>query len=152
MIFDQIKNYARYTKTDENIKAALEFIDLHKDNKEILDGKYEIIPDQVTAYVVSKDTILAEDAEMEIHKKFMDIHYMLKGQESCGLTELSMDVQEAAYDDAGDISLFSAEDTNVVVVSEGEFYAVWPYEPHRPLCNVQGTSRKIRKIICKVKV
>lgn len=150
MLFDHINHYTRYNNLNDNIKAALDFIYTHRIDETIEDGRYEIIPDQVIAYVVSKDTITISKAGMEIHKKFMDIHYMLKGQERCGMMPLPKDSDKASYDEEGDIAFFDQGDDSSILVHQGEFYAVWPYEPHRPLCSVEDKSEKVRKIICKV--
>lgn len=150
MVFDKIENYTRYLQLSKNIRAALEFLYEHKDDTELEDGKYEIVPDQVVAYVVSKFTVSAEEVDMEIHRKFMDIHYMLIGQEKCGLVEKSSEVEKAEYDEKSDIAFFKTQNSNEVVISQGEFYAVWPYEPHRPLSSVGNFPEKVKKIICKV--
>lgn len=152
MILDKIVNLNRYTKTDNLIKAALEFLYLHKEDTEMADGKYEIIKGEVTAFVVSKDTVDETKTDMEIHKDFMDIHYMLKGRECCYLADLPMDIESYDYDEKADITFFTCENQNVAAVSKGDFYAVWPYEPHKPLCHFGKQSESVKKIICKVKI
>ncbi|MGB8455742.1 MAG: YhcH/YjgK/YiaL family protein [Anaerocolumna sp.] len=152
MILDQIVNFERYKGVDTNIKKALEFIYSHKDDADMPDGKYEIAADEVNAFVISKDTVDEITADMEIHKKFMDIHYMLKGKEKCCLVNPPEDIDEYSYDDTADITFFKSQRSNYVVIDKGEFYAVWPFEPHKPLCNVNKESEFVKKIICKVKI
>jgi biofilm protein TabA len=152
MIIDQIVNFERYKDIDINIKKALEFIYSHKDEEDMPDGKHEIIADEVIAFVISKDTVDEVIADMEIHKKFMDIHYMLQGKEKGCFVNLPEDIESYSYDDAADITFFKSQSVNSVVIDKGEFYAVWPYEPHKPLCNVDKESGFVKKIICKVKV
>lgn len=86
---------------------------------------------------------------MEIHKRFMDIHYIIKGAERCGIAELPPQVD---YNEETDNGFYDCEDTGSVRIGEGEFYAVWPLEPHCPLCNAGEETETVRKIICKVKV
>ncbi|MDW2799172.1 YhcH/YjgK/YiaL family protein [Clostridium boliviensis] len=152
MILDQIIHLNRYISADDGIKAALKFIYSHKDEAEMPDGKYEIIKDQVTAFVVSKDTVNQSSAEMEIHKKFMDIHYVLKGKEMCCLADLPQDIESCSYDEEADITFFPGKSTDSITIGRGDFYAVWPYEPHKPLCNPGEKSEFVKKIICKVKI
>ncbi len=152
MILDQIIYLDRYSAVDDGIKAALEFIHSHKDEAEMPDGKYEIIKDKVTAFVVSKDTVEEAAAEMEIHKKFMDIHYVLKGRETCCLADLPNDIESCSYNEEADITFFPGATENFITIGSGEFYAVWPYEPHKPLCNPGTESEFVKKIICKVKI
>ena len=76
MIVDSIKNIERYENIHPNISTALHFIAEHEEDPELEDGRYELVPDEVIVYVLSKESHYREEAEMEIHKKFMDIHYM----------------------------------------------------------------------------
>ncbi len=148
MIIDQILHAGRYQHVDVNIAKALAFIYEHKDEQKSVDGIYEIIPNQIVAYIVTKETVLAEDAKMEIHKEHMDIHYLLEGSEICGFTKHFG--KDSEYDAQNDIAFSNCIDETSIVVNQGEFYAVWPEEPHRPLVCTEGKPAKIRKIICKV--
>lgn len=151
MIVDYIKNNYRYLNSHKNIAAALEYIAEHADDPELKDGSYPIIPDEVIVHVLTKDTHAREEAQMEIHKNFMDIHYIIRGAERCGIGPLA---EESAidYNQETDNGFWNCKDTYDILVSEGEFYAVWPMEPHCPLCNAGDQVETIRKIICKVKV
>lgn len=153
MIFDQIKHASRYYETNNNIKIALEFIKKNALGDKLIDGKYELIPGEVTAFVLTKETVKQSEAKMEIHKKYMDIHYLINGCEVCGIAPI-MDNPEGVipYDEQSDNGFFECENSFQVKADEGEFYAVWPMEPHRPLCNAYEESMPVRKIICKVKV
>ncbi len=151
MIADHIKNRGRYLNCHKNIAAALEYIARHADEPGLKDGTYPVIPDEVIVHVVTKDTHAREDAKMEIHKNFMDIHYIIRGGERCYMAPLA---EEGAidYDPETDNGFWDCADSCNVMIGEGEFYAVWPMEPHCPLCDVDGEPKEIRKIICKVNV
>lgn len=148
MIVDNLVNLERYTGCHQNIAAALQYIAEHVNDPALEDGCYPIIPDEVIVHVLSKSTRPREEAQMEIHKRFMDIHYMIKGSEACGVAPLG---EEIDYNPETDNGFWDCEDSYRVVIGEGEFYAVWPMEPHCPLCSVNGVEN-VRKIICKVKV
>ncbi|MDO5405824.1 MAG: YhcH/YjgK/YiaL family protein [Eubacteriales bacterium] len=149
MIVDHIKNYSRYTDCSGNIKKALEFLANEAQNPELEDGTYVLIPDEVIAHVITKDSHNRYDADMEIHKKFMDIHYIIEGGERCGVAPLAEDI---SYDENTDNGFYACDDTYDVVIQKGEFYAVWPMEPHCPLCNIGNQQQKVKKVICKVKI
>lgn len=151
MIVDHIKNRSRYEHCHKNIAAALQFIAEHADDPELKDGSYPVIPDEVIVHVLTKETHGRDEAKMEIHKNFMDIHYIIKGAESCAVAPLAPE-QDIAYDPNTDNAFWDCKDSYSVVIGEGEFYAVWPMEPHCPLCNTTEAPETIRKIICKVKV
>ena len=151
MVVDSIKNIERYENIHPNISTALHFIAEHEEDPELEDGRYELIPDEVIVYVLSKESHYREEAEMEIHKKFMDIHYMICEAERCGIAPLPKE-SEIDYSDETDNGFWKCEDTYNVRIGKGEFYAVWPMEPHCPLCNAGEQKETVRKIICKVKV
>lgn len=149
MVTDHIRNCARYAPCDGNIKAALDFMKEKAGDRDLEDGTYVVVPDEVTAYVLSKESKAVSECQMEIHKKYMDIHFILEGAERCGFAPLQDDV---AYDEETDNGFYQCDDTSEIVVREGEFYMVWPLEPHRPLCNVGTSPEQVRKIICKVRI
>ena len=149
MIVDHIKNHARYTGCHKNIAAALQYIAEHADDPALETGTHVLVPDEVIVHVIEKDSQLRSNVKMEIHKKFMDIHYIIEGAERCGIAPLAENVD---YDAATDNGFWDCEDSGSVRIGPGEFYAVWPLEPHCPLCAADGTPAPVRKIICKVKV
>lgn len=151
MIIDQICNRSRYMNLHKNIETALTYIAEHANDPDLLDGCYPIVPDEIILHVVTKDTHSRESARMEIHKKFMDIHYIIRGAERCAVSPLP-EMDKIDYDPETDNGFWDCEDTFNVRIGEGEFYAVWPFEPHCPLCNDQETEENVRKFICKVKV
>ncbi len=148
MITDKLENRNRYAGCHKNIAIALDYIAAHAQDPALEDGSYTVVPDEVIVHVLSKDTKPREKAMMEIHKRFMDIHYMIRGREACGIAPLGAQID---YNPETDNGFWACGDDYRVVVGEGEFYAVWPMEPHCPLCSVDG-EESVRKIICKVKV
>lgn len=149
LIVDHINNYRRYLGCDKNIAAVLQFIVEKADDATLENGIYTLIPNEVIVHVLEKESHARTDTKMEIHKNFMDIHYIIKGAERCGIAPLA---EQINYDEKTDNGFYPCEDTYDVLIREGEFYAVWPMEPHRPLCNAEDGEKTVRKIICKVKV
>lgn len=149
MIVDHIKNYTRYLGCHKNIAAALQFLTEKADDPALENGTYVLIPDEVIVHVIEKDLHRRADAKMEIHKKFMDIHYIIAGAERCGCASLGDAVD---YDPKIDNGFWDCEDAYDVKIGPGEFDAVWPMEPHCPLCAADGEPAAVRKIICKVRV
>lgn len=151
MIADKINNLERYKNCHKNIAAALQYIADHAGDPDLKDGTYTVIPDEVIVHVLTKETHDRKEAKMEIHKRFMDIHYMIRGAERCWMAPLAEEAQ-IDYDEKTDNGFWDCADNCDVMINEGEFYAVWPMEPHCPLCHAGKQAETIRKIICKVKV
>lgn len=150
MIYDSIENAWRYEGINSGIRLALDFMFQNRKATSLLDGTYELDPGKVRAYVVSKRLIYVEESNMEIHRKFIDIHYILKGAEWCGFCSPLKGTDK--YNGEQDIEFQNVPDTNSLYISEGNFYLVWPGEPHRPLISGDGKLSSVRKIICKVPV
>ena len=128
------KNIERYENIHPNISTALILLQNMKKIQNLKMGDMNLFPDEVIVYVLSKESHYREEAEMEIHKKFMDIHYMICEAERCGIAPLPKE-SEIDYSDETDNGFWKCEDTYNVRIGKGEFYAVWPMEPHCPLCN-----------------
>ena len=150
MLIDKLENRGRYLSCHENIARALAFVAEHADGKDLEDGVYTLVPDEVVIHVFTKDTHAREELKMEIHQNFMDIHAIIEGAESCGVAPLAP-MDRIDYDPETDNGFWECEDSYHVTIGKGEFYAVWPLEPHCPLCSV-GEPGPVRKFVCKVMV
>ena len=148
MIYDQIQNAERYYACHPNIEAALRYIRQHRDDPSLEDGKFVIQPDTFIVNVVSGKTRNRGDARMECHERFMDVQYILEGEEICAIAPAEPSV---AVDPESDTGFWDCEDSGCIRVRQGEFYIVWPGEPHCPMVST-GAVAPIRKIICKVRV
>ena len=76
---------------------------------------------------------------------------MIEGAERCFVSELPP-MDKIDYSEETDNGFWDCRDTGSVKINEGEFYAVWPLEPHCPLCRAGDQNKMIRKIIAKVKM
>ena len=150
MILDNIRFIERYRGLKKEIFSALEFLKRNEDNPELEDGKYAIAGDEFTALVIRANTVHPEESKMEIHRKFMDIHFLLDGEEFFGY---SSDFQsDSGYEPKKDIDFGSGSEEVFYRVQKGDFYIVWPEEAHRPLAQIKGNPAEVRKIICKIRI
>jgi len=151
VIFDSIENYKLYTNVHPDFQAAFDF--LLSANQNINDGKYILDGEKLIAHVMTKDTKLDGAAGLEYHKKYIDIQYVLMGEEICGLSTAKDTKHSVPYDQEKDIAFLSEDkDTITIKVTEGYFYIVWPHEPHRPLCAIDKCIKEVKKIVIKVAV
>ena len=130
------------------------FAFLHEtDLKSLPDGKVEIDGDNVFAYVSSpKLTPFEKEGEAEAHRKYIDIHVPITGEETIGTFTMTEHELALPFNEKDDYVLFAAKG-EPLTLSVGEFAAFFPpYGGHRPGC----TSAKVppqgyRKICVKVK-
>lgn len=154
MIADNIKNYQRYMKTNQNIEIALSYLYdvLNKDAFE--EGIFEI-NDEVKAVHIVGDLKEANKIKYEVHEKYMDIHAVFEGMECFGylIEDESHDYDYDTDKDIAFIDVNTIETEEVVTLRKNSFCAVWPYEFHKPLILKTGeTTKTVKKIIMKVKL
>lgn len=139
-----------YTKLHPDFARAFEDIKkIIADNTEA--GNYIIEEDKYFYMVQEYEAKLAANSKFEMHNKFIDIQYIIEGEE-----EIRFDVPEAlkpGLPPKGDNVYFDiASDTcDTVVLSAGEFAIIYPGEPHAPGIRHSENKKNIRKIVFKIK-
>lgn len=90
---------------------------------------------------------------MEGHEKFIDIHYLISGEEWIGTVPRSKKtVLHESYTDR-DLYFFSGEkEESKILLTPGRFAIFYPVDLHRPLCAGTSGCKAIRKAIIKVHV
>ena len=94
--------------------------------------------------VLSRPDIIAE-----IHKKYLDIHVDITGNE---LIETGGEGTEVSYDENRDFGVVECENANSSYMSPDDFYICMLDEPHKPACAAPGKDKAIKKCIFKVLV
>jgi YhcH/YjgK/YiaL family protein len=112
------------------------------------DGKYVIDGDNIFASVMTYDTLPENEKKFEIHERYMDIQYIIEGEEIIG--DARLDALTSTDGDGTDIAFFSMpQDYNRIRFSKGELAVIFPREPHAP-----GVTYKkpctVKKIVVKV--
>ncbi|MFC2145638.1 YhcH/YjgK/YiaL family protein [Actinomycetota bacterium] len=104
----------------------------------------------ITTYNTS-DNI--EEKPAESHRKYIDLQYILYGEEKIGYADYtSPKMQLKEYNGGNDIELFSRiENESFFILKKGMFAVFFPEDVHRPgLTNKE--VRGVRKIIFKIPV
>lgn len=150
MIFDRLSNSKQYEKLNEKFKIGFDFL---KNNnlKEMKDGKYEIA-EGVFANVQSLKTKNKSEKKWEAHKDYIDIQYVIKGQECMGYGILE-DFKKVVlpYDKEKDIEFLDGEKFNYIDVNENDFVIFYPNDVHAPMLSVKEDI-EIKKVIVKIKI
>ena len=146
MIKDSIKRAETYYNISENLKKGFEWIK-NNDLKNMPDGRYEI-SDEIYANLQSYQT--KDNAPYEAHRNYIDIQYMVDGEEVSGVTDYSNCSTIENYDKEKDIEFLKInEKEKFYQIKEGEFFVFFPHDAHKPALKVQE-SKKVKKVIVKV--
>jgi YhcH/YjgK/YiaL family protein len=145
MILDHIKNYKLYTQLDHKLKTAFEYLALH-DLANQPEAKLELAPNSVTIQIVEQST--RSQALWESHRKYLDIHFLIRGEEKIGYAfPEDLTIQEP-YSESRDLAFFKGLG-QYATLRPGYFAIFYPGEAHMPLLSVHG-EKPIKKAIVKV--
>ena len=147
MILDTLKNAAKYAGLKMGISEAFGFLD-QPGLAELPDGNYEILGDRVFAMVAHGDGRNVSDGELEGHRKYIDIQYVISGGESIGWAPREGLLNSLEYDVENDIEFFEGKPDSVVRVPPGSFVVFLPTDAHLPLIG----DGPIHKVVVKVAV
>ena len=112
------------------------------------DGRYNIDGDKVFVNVQSYETKLK--AQFEAHRKYIDIQYMIKGEEKIGIAKYSDCFPVTPYDTDKDIEFLTCDDNdNYYILREGEFLIFYPEDAHQPSLAID-TQKLVKKAVIKV--
>jgi YhcH/YjgK/YiaL family protein len=135
------------------IQRGLKFL-LETDLSALDFGRFEI--EGTDLYVSNKkeyDTKPKEQNRLEAHFEYVDIHYIVSGEEIHGVAPLTAvgDIDEDRRLKGGDAIFYKSAATETeFLLSAGMFGVYFPWDVHRNECNVGNTSCKARRIIVKI--
>ena len=146
MIIDSIQNAARYYKLLPDLKEAFEFLST-TDHRSLKKGRNEVAGDRVFALLVEDNAKKKADCMLEIHKKYVDIQYIVSGIDEMGWKPTFACSQPAGpYDPARDLQFFKDTADLWVPVTAGMFAVFFPEDAHQPMVG----AGMIRKVVMKV--
>jgi biofilm protein TabA len=116
----------------------------------LANGRHVIDGDNVIAIVTEAPTKDYEKTAFESHRKYIDLQYVIAGEEIMAKAPLSSVTVSKSYDEAADIAFYTGEGKRYTVPA-GTFMLFFPTEAHRP--NITpGGNKVVKKIVVKVKV
>ena len=151
MIYDRLSNCEQYYILGEKFKKAFDFLK-NTDLKNIQDGSYEIQGKEIYANVQSLKTKPIEEKKWEVHRKYIDIQYVISNQEKMGYGILE-DFSEITnpYDNEKDVEFLEGKEFNFVDVKEGSFVIFYPNDVHAPML-AYDEPQEIKKVIIKIAI
>jgi YhcH/YjgK/YiaL family protein len=146
MIKDKLNNATTYCNISENLKIGFDWLK-NTDLKLIADGKYTI-SDNVYANVQSYET--KDDAPFEAHKKYIDIQYMIEGEEFVEIADYNNTEITVDYDSVKDIEFLKCnKQKDIFRLQAGSFLVLFPQDAHKPALN-PNKKLFVKKVIVKV--
>jgi biofilm protein TabA len=110
-------------------------------------GRYEVDGDRLFCTVSRDSGKTRAEAKLEAHRKYIDIQYIIAGDEEMGWKPSAecTDVH-TPYDDAKDIMFYNDAIENWISVPPGSFVIFTPQDAHAPMVG----EGEIHKVVCKI--
>ncbi len=154
MVIGTIENLEKEQKEHPAaIREALEYL-RSQDFTKLPDGKYPIGDQGITANLQRYHTKDIDDCRPEAHKKYIDIQYLVEGEEYLGWCPLSPDLAaDQEYDSEKDIIFYRklVPDSNVILFP-GSFAVLYPVDVHRPCGSIDDEPAAVTKVVVKIPV
>jgi len=150
MIVDQLERAAQYRGLNARIDRALEYLQ-STDFASMEPGKYEL--DGENLYVMVQcytSKTAAEWSLFEAHRKYIDVQYVVDGNEQIGYADLASLAVEKAYDEQKDAILLKG-DGDFIAARPGTFFILWPEDAHLP-GRAPVAPQPMKKVVIKVKI
>lgn len=160
MIADSIRNKDLYAGISPRLALALDYVEKQTsagftEQTVDLDGR------QVYAMYQSYVTVSTEGRQYEAHRRYIDVQYIVEGEEVIHAADLAGMTEMSGYDAEKDVQWFIPEaagtnggkagTTNLIHLKAGQFGVFFPQDAHMPKL-AAGTPGAVKKIVVKVAV
>lgn len=112
-------------------------------------GVHVIEADRAWATVSEYVPKEAASANIESHRRFIDLQYVVNGNEKMGLVKPLDAIECSPYDEGRDVALYISDKVIYRKTAPGCFFLFFPSDIHQPSVLV-GQERKSRKIVIKI--
>ena len=151
MILDQLESSLIYAGLGKKIAIGLRL--LNEDSVcNAAPGKYEVDGENLFYIVDEYETKPVQEGRLEIHRKYLDIQYIVSGEECIGVAPLEGLTEETVYDGKRDLAFYKFEPSmSKLHMKQGMFAIFWPNEPHMPGRSINRTEM-VKKIVVKIRM
>lgn len=122
MILDKLENLQRY-------HFDFFFIEKDLDGNQFQKGKFDINGDKEFGIGLEYQTQSQDKALWEAHRKYLDIHVILDGEEIICISDISRMQSVKNYEE--DYELFEGITEQMVHLKQGYFLVLFPHEVHK---------------------
>lgn len=151
MIFDHISNIAIYRGISQDIALGLDFLKRMKPDTAV--GVYQI-NQQVKAIVSEYETKLENEHGYEAHKKYIDIQYLLSGEEQIACLPIERLKEVKPYNEENDAAFYVSAPSlqpSYFSLLPGCFAIFYPQDGHMP-CLCVNEAKVVKKVVVKVEI
>jgi len=113
-------------------------------------GRHEVDGDNLYFMVNQYVTREVSLVPFEVHRKYIDLQYVLKGEELIGTAASNDSTETESYNTEKDFALYSAKKSVCHKATPSEFLLFFPEELHQPGVQIKDPV-PVKKIVFKIK-
>lgn len=147
MIYGNIEQRGSYQFLDEKVLACFDYVKNH-DMLQMKPGMYEIDGERFYVNLSEYTTTVRGERFWEAHRRYLDVHVMLKGTETIDLGFIEK-MQQGEYEPDKDFLPLNGEASATVTLHDGDFLVCVPQDAHMTAI-MDKQPQKIKKAIFKV--
>jgi YhcH/YjgK/YiaL family protein len=149
MVVDKIENLRVYEKLNPLFTEAFSYLE-KTDFDKLEPGKYAIEGDDSFALYMEYETKDREECLLENHRTYIDIQYIIGGEELIGISPFKGQTAHIPYDATKDIAFYESNPDFNIKLEPKHFAIFFPDDLHMPC--VKGDARsKVKKVVLKIR-
>ncbi len=137
-----------YHKNPKHWEQAFRFLK-DADLKNLPVGTQELEGKHLFVAVSEYNSKELNETKYESHKKYIDIQYVISGEEKMGLTTLDQVKIAGTYDEEKDLAFYNSNKGEYHQATPDNFLVFFPEDVHRPSVKV-GESVPVKKAVVKL--
>ncbi len=150
MIYSKLSDANCYRGLSKGLDRAIEWLE-NADFTRIEDGRYDLDGPDFRAIISTASTVAPEEAVMESHKKYIDLQYIIEGEENFFVEHLEEMGAPTSENAERDIYFYKgAKKEQMILVPEGYFMILFPQDAHATRV-MTNEPKQTRKVILKVR-
>lgn len=148
MVLDSLQNAHRYYTLHPLFEKAFRFLK-ETDLMELSQGQQAIEGRKLFAIISEGTGTTEKEAKLEVHRKYIDIQYVISGTDHMGWKSLAFCAQpDMPYTEERDAAFFPDKTGNWFDVPAGYFTIFYPDDAHAAMV----TEETVRKVVLKIAV
>ena len=147
MILAHIEDSERYFSLHPLFKQLFDYVKTH-DLSQVPAERITLDGERLFINVADVSLKSPEEQVLEVHRRYIDVHFPLSSNEVMGWSPLQGLQTESVnpFNDEDDYAVYAEAAQTYLTIRPGEFAIVWPEDAHAPIIG----EGKLRKLIAKV--
>jgi YhcH/YjgK/YiaL family protein len=153
MIISDLEHITKQAAMTPALQKAINYL-RRLPKGELPADKVEVDGSRVKASPSAYESIVTETPKMEGHRKYIDVQYIVSGEEDIAWTPVERIAVTQAYDENKDNFYGTTPASRIarMTLRAGQVMLLYPEDGHAPKLAVGGKSSPVKKIVVKVAV